>query len=102
MEKIKQESIHFDPVVFTIRIYDQGTYEDRDPYSAVLTLTKMDDIAFMFAVQGKIAKDHWKQILLRLEEIGVKKLITKRHKQTKILNVETLLNRLLNSGPLKP
>ena len=93
--------VHLDPIVYTVRLYEgDNTFENRDDFCAVMTIEVMDDTCFMFGMHGKINKEHWIKLLTQLKNLGVKTIISKRHKRVKgnkIYDVEKYLAKLTRS-----
>lgn len=87
--------VHFDPIVYTVRLYDDNfSYENRDPYTAIMTIQKMDSVAFMHSMKGEISREHLIDILSQLKDFGVTYIIGIRHNTEKRYNIDRCLKKL--------
>ena len=67
--------IHFDPQIFTVRFYAEGkSHENLDEFEAVLTLHKVENIAYIVAMHGKVTKEAYMQFVNECRNMGITKL----------------------------
>jgi hypothetical protein len=64
--------LHFDPIVFTVRVFlDDAAVLGTDRYDAVFTVTKMEDKVFISGYHGSYSPEVRRQIKQWCKAMGI-------------------------------
>ena len=84
--------IHVQPLTSILRLYKEGSYEERSPYDAVATITYLDtETVYISGLHGKISIPLLRELVEHLLACGVKEIHMDRHGKHKVLDITTLL-----------
>lgn len=87
--------IHFEPFLYTVRFYDEGkSYENRDPYRAVMTLFISGSLARAMAMHGKVTRGDFRNLFIELNKLNVKTLSIERGNKDIEYNISEMLKKL--------
>lgn len=78
---MKQVSLHAEPLVWTLRIYDGPVdgHSSREPYVAVATVTLLGKKAWVSGLHGRFDRACWQVINDWLKSRGVESAGMERH-----------------------
>lgn len=72
--------MHVSPVVEHIRWYSKGTFENRDPYDFIVTITWLNDKEiYAQGALGNLSKDRVSDMIKYYKDKGVKKIRFERN-----------------------
>ena len=78
-------TIHFKPILSTVRFFDDGSYEEKTPFKAVATVQFInDDEAFISGLHGTITRADMREVFEELAKMGIKVVRYERHGKEKI------------------
>ena len=74
-----QMEISIKPNIYTLRLFYEGTYENRDKIGFICTLITLDkDTIILGAALGKLTKEAYKEIAKEIAKLGYNKIRMER------------------------
>ena len=81
--------IHIKPVLSHIRYFSKGSYENREPYSAIATVQFINDNeVFISGLHGTISRKDLQEGIAELTLLGVTIIRYERHGKDKVITTE--------------
>lgn len=79
------KTIKLTPIVYQIRIYDKGSYEDKSPYSAICLLQMVGDKeGYISGYMGEVSLKLIREIRKEVKKLGLSSIsIERKGKVTK-------------------
>lgn len=78
-------TIHINPILSTVRFFDGGSYENKDPFVGVATIQYISDTeAFICGLHGKITKNQLADLFRELSDMGITTVRYERHGKEKV------------------
>ncbi|MFY0656342.1 MAG: hypothetical protein JXR12_06300 [Neptunomonas phycophila] len=78
-------TIHFKPLLSTVRFFQNGSYDEKTPFHAVATVQFInDEEAFICGLHGSITRADMKELFKELAEMGITVVRYERHGKEKV------------------